>query len=224
MKNPVYPFFATLLLLTSCTQSSPQSWEDLKTAGRYMQKGVDALWGKDYESRMLTSDDEFVGPYDEDFIPLRDADLRNQLASDTPLPQPNIFPGMQGIPSLDNFYAPSGELRSLFHSVHFDTDAHVLHQKDDVQTIFRIAAYLKEHPTTYLVVLGHCDERASASYNMALGIRRANYVRSLLVKHGVDLNRVYTVSRGKEEPVVLGHSGEEWKQNRRAEFKIYQKK
>jgi peptidoglycan-associated lipoprotein len=86
-----------------------------------------------------------------------------------------------------------------------------------------IASYMKKNPNVYLLVTGHCDERASAGYNLALGMRRSNYIRSLLVKNGVDLNRIYTVSRGKEEPVSMGHSPEDWKQNRRAEFKIYEK-
>jgi peptidoglycan-associated lipoprotein len=73
------------------------------------------------------------------------------------------------------------------------------------------------------VIEGHTDERASASYNMALGMRRANFVRSFLVKQGADLNRIFTVSQGKERPLAQGHSPDDWKLNRRSEFKIYQK-
>lgn len=222
MKSSAYLALFSLLI-AGCSGTSSQSWEDLKTTGRYMQKGVDSLWGKDYESRMLTSDQEFIGPWDEEFIPLNHGDLRSQFATDMALPQPKGIPGMNGIPSLDHFYSPSGELAALFNSVHFETDEHILKNKSDVQAIFQIASYLKSHPSTYLVVAGHCDERASASYNMALGVRRANYVRSMLVKQGVDLNRIYTVSRGKEEPLASGHTPEVWRQNRRAEFKIYEK-
>jgi peptidoglycan-associated lipoprotein len=189
-----------------------------------MQRGVDALVGKDYDSRMLTSDEEFVGPNDGEFIPLRDADLKNSLAAtDAALPQPKGIPGKKGIPSLDQFYAPPESIRSLFQSVHFETDEHVLRDKSEMQSIQQIVAYLKKNPNVYLIVAGHCDERASASYNMALGMRRANYVRGLLVKNGIDLNRIYTVSRGKEEPLVAGHGSQDWKINRRAEFKIYEK-
>ncbi len=218
-----FSFFAAMVLLAAgCARNSNQTWEDVKTAGRYMQRGVDTLWGKDYESRMLTSDEEFIGPYDDDFIPLRDADLRNSFA-DTALPQPKGTPGEKGVPLLDQFYAPPDSLRSLFSTVHFETDEHVLREKGDLSAISQMAAYLKKNPNTYLVIGGHTDERASASYNMALGMRRANYVRSLLVKAGVDLNRIYTVSRGKEEPAAYGHGSEDWKQNRRAEFKIFEK-
>lgn len=219
----IIAFIGLSLFLSSCAHTSGQAWEDLKTAGRYVQKGVDAAWGKEYESRMLTSDDEFIGPYDEEFIPLKEGDLRGAVASDTPLPQPKTSPGAGGVPSLDRFYMPSGDLFSLFQPVHFETDEYVLKQKSDVQSVFQIASYLKTHPHTYIVVVGHCDERASASYNMALGMRRANSIRSLLIKQGVDLNQIYTLSRGKEEPLATGHSKEDWVQNRRAEFKIYQK-
>jgi peptidoglycan-associated lipoprotein len=225
MKLSVHLFsLAALLMMSSCCHNSGQSWEDVKTAGRYMQRGVDALWGKDYESRMLTSDEEFIGPYDGEFIPLSDSDLKGALAgSDTAIPQPRGIPGQKGIPALDKFYFPPDALRNVFQTVHFETDEHVLRDKMEVQAIAQTASYLKKNPNVFIIVSGHCDERASASYNMALGMRRANYIRGLLVKNGVDLNRIYTVSRGKEEPVVMGHSLDEWKLNRRAEFKIYEK-
>ncbi len=194
----------------------------MKTAGRYMQKGVDDLLGKDFESRMLSSDDEFYGPNDDDFIPLSDADLHQQLA-DYALVQPKIDPGQFGIPSLDHFYAVPEGLKTLFSSVHFETDQHAIRSTQEVSTLIQLATYLKEHPNLYVVIEGHCDERASASYNMALGMRRSNAVRSFLVKHGADLHRIYTTSKGKEQPVALGHSSEDWKVNRRSEFRMFQK-
>ncbi len=215
--------FSLLLLFTaSCSHNSSETWENMKTAGRYMQRGVDSMLGKDYESRMLTSDEEFYGPFDEDFIPLEDADLRNQFA-DSALPQPKGNPGQFGIPSLDNFYAPPDALRDVFSSVHFNTDEHVIRDRNEISMLLNLSDYLKKHSNVYVVVEGHCDERASASYNMALGMRRANSVRSFLVKNGADLNRIYTLSRGKEQPLALGHALEDWKINRRAEFRIYQK-
>jgi peptidoglycan-associated lipoprotein len=213
-----------LLSLGSCARNSNQTWEDLKTAGRYMHRGVDAVFGKDYESRLLTSDDEFVGPYDDEFIPLRDADLRSAYAAgDSPIPQPRGIPGQKGVPSLSEFYAAPDTLRMFFQPVHFETDEHVLKNKHDLESLVQLAAFLRKNPNTYIVVEGHCDERASASYNMALGMRRANYVRSFLVKQGADMNRIYTVSRGKEQPLTLGHNSEDWKLNRRSEFKMYEK-
>lgn len=211
-----------LLALTGCSHSSGQSWEDMKTAGTYMRKGVDALWGKDYESRMLTSDEEFIGPYDDEFIPLSDRDLMLAM-NDSALPQPRNALGRGGVPAFDQFYEPPADLLSLFRPLHFETDDHVVRDRAELAALTKLADYLKKNPRVYMVVQGHTDERASASYNMALGMRRANYVRSFLVKHGVDLNRIYTVSKGKEHPVALGHTPEDWKLNRRSEFRIYEK-
>lgn len=214
--------FALLFLAASCSRNSSETWENMKTAGRYMQRGVDSVLGKDYDSRMLTSDEEFYGPFDDDFIPLEDADLRNQFA-DSALPAPKGSPGQFGIPNLDSFYAPPEALKGVFSSVHFNTDEHIIRDRNEVAALMNLAAYLKKHPNVYVVVEGHCDERASASYNMALGMRRANAVRSFLVKNGSDLNRIYTISRGKEQPLALGHSNDAWSINRRAEFRIFQK-
>jgi peptidoglycan-associated lipoprotein len=215
---------AALIATAGCGSQSGESWENVKTAGRYMQRGVDAMWGKDYESRMLTSDEEFTGPYDGEFIPLSDADLRNSFASgDMALPQPRGIPGQKGIPALDQFYSPPDSLRNLFQNLHFETDEYILRDKADLQALSQLASYLKKNSNIFLVVSGHCDERASASYNISLGMRRANYVRGFLVKQGVDLNRLYTVSRGKEDPIASGHNADDWKVNRRAEFKIYEK-
>lgn len=212
------------LVAMSCSRNSNQTWEDVKTASRYMQRGVDTVFGKEYDSRMVTFDDEFQGPYDEDFIPLNDADLRGQLAlSDAAMPQPKGIPGQNGIPGLDAFYAAPESLRALFKPVHFDTDDHVLRDKNEIAALMQLSSYLKKNPNVFLVIEGHTDERASASYNLALGMRRANAVRSFLVKNGVDLNRVYTISRGKEQPLAHGHGLEDWKINRRSEFRIYQK-
>ncbi len=218
-------FVAALLILAAgCSRNSSQTWEDVKTAGRYMQRGVDSMLGKDYESRMLASGSEFYGPYDEDFIPLLDSDIHGALASsDAAMPQPRGIPGQFGIPNLDSFYSAPEALRALFRSVHFETDEHVLRDKNEVSNLMQLSTYLKKNPNVFVVIEGHCDERASASYNQALGMRRANFIRSFLVKNGADLNRIYTVSRGKEQPLAMGHSSDDWKANRRGEFRIYQK-
>lgn len=222
--NMKYLFLGIALVLSSsCARNSSETWEDVKTAGRYMQRGLDALWGKEYESRMLTSDDEFIGPDDNDeFIPLDSTDLKTlAFNSDSVIPQPKDVPGEKGIPSLESFYTPSDEIG--FQKVHFQTDQHVLYDKADLIALQRIADYLKKHPNAYFMIEGHTDERASASYNLALGMRRANYIRSILVKNGVDPNRIYTVSKGKEHPIALGHSPEDWKQNRRAEYRMFER-
>ncbi len=74
-----------------------------------------------------------------------------------------------------------------------------------------------------MFVEGHTDERGPEAYNLSLGARRANYVRTLLVQKGVDHNQLHTISFGKERPAEMGHNSEAWSKNRRAQFKIYKK-
>jgi len=74
--------------------------------------------------------------------------------------------------------------------------------------------YLKNHPDVKVVVEGHCDERGTKEYNLALGQRRASASKSVIVKDGVDSSRVSTVSYGKERPWVLGTGEDVWKWNR----------
>ena len=220
-------YAALLLFTTSCQRSGNETWEDMKTAGRYLGRGIDTLCGKNYDSRLLDSDDEFLGPVDEEFIPLSDKDLRTQFrATDTAVRQSKFTPGEKnsGIPSIDAFQSPQARLSSLFKLLHFDTDDHVIRKQEDLVIIQKIANFLKKNPQIFLCIEGHCDQRGPAAYNMALGTRRANHVRVLLIKQGVDFNRIYTVSYGKEKPVSLGNSAEDWKLNRRAQFKLFDKK
>jgi peptidoglycan-associated lipoprotein len=76
-------------------------------------------------------------------------------------------------------------------------------------------AFLKSYPADKLTIEGHCDERGTREYNLALGERRANSVKEFLVAQGVDAGRLKTISYGKERPAVLGHNEAAWSQNRR---------
>ncbi|MCW9034472.1 MAG: peptidoglycan-associated lipoprotein Pal [Rhodospirillales bacterium] len=78
------------------------------------------------------------------------------------------------------------------------------------------AAWLKKYSDKTIVVEGHCDERGTREYNLALGERRANSVKDYLVALGVSSSRISTVSYGKERPVALGHEDAAWSQNRRS--------
>ena len=74
----------------------------------------------------------------------------------------------------------------------------------------------KRHDKVNVIVQGYCDERGTREYNLALGERRANAVKEYLVSHGVDADRITTISYGKERPAVLGSNEAAWAQNRRA--------
>ena len=77
-------------------------------------------------------------------------------------------------------------------------------------------AWLKKYGGVKVVLEGHCDERGTREYNLALGERRANAVKDFLVAMGISPNRIKVISYGKERPAALGHNEASWKQNRRA--------
>jgi peptidoglycan-associated lipoprotein len=83
------------------------------------------------------------------------------------------------------------------------------------RTLERQSAWLKQYPAATVTIEGHCDERGTREYNLALGERRANSVKSYLVALGIDANRISTISYGKERPVALGSNESAWAQNRR---------
>ena len=78
------------------------------------------------------------------------------------------------------------------------------------------ALYLKNHEDTKIQIAGNCDERGSVEYNLALGARRANAAKNVIVKDGVDAKRISTISYGKERPLVKGTGESVWKWNRNA--------
>jgi len=83
-------------------------------------------------------------------------------------------------------------------------------------TLERQASWLKQYPQNTVTVEGHCDERGTREYNLALGERRANAAKNYLVSLGVAASRIKTISYGKERPVALGSNEAAWSQNRRA--------
>ncbi len=87
-------------------------------------------------------------------------------------------------------------------------------------TVEALAAWLSNYPATIIGIEGHCDERGTREYNLALGERRANSVHDYLVALGIDPNRLSTISYGKERPAVLGSTEEAWSQNRRGVFVV----
>jgi peptidoglycan-associated lipoprotein len=98
--------------------------------------------------------------------------------------------------------------------VFFDTDKSSI-KPEGQQTLQRQAEWLKRYPNVTVTVEGHCDDRGTREYNLALGDRRATAVSRALVALGVQGNRIKTISYGKERPAVLGSNEAAWAQNRR---------
>jgi peptidoglycan-associated lipoprotein len=100
-------------------------------------------------------------------------------------------------------------------SVYFDFDQVVLEQ-DDLPLIESHGRYLAQHPTLRIAVQGHTDERGSSEYNLALGQRRAQAVKTALQVYGVRDAQIEAVSFGEEKPAATTHDETGWAKNRRA--------
>jgi peptidoglycan-associated lipoprotein len=98
--------------------------------------------------------------------------------------------------------------------VYFDTDASTV-REDGRQTLNKQAAWLKQYANYQITVEGHCDERGTREYNIALGERRATSIRQYLIAQGVPAARLKTISYGKERPEVVGSDEGSWARNRR---------
>lgn len=99
--------------------------------------------------------------------------------------------------------------------VFFDLDSYALDDLDR-NTLNRQAAWLAQYPNVNVTIEGHCDERGTRDYNLALGERRANTAKNYLASLGVSPARMSVVSYGKERPEALGSDEQSWAQNRRA--------
>jgi peptidoglycan-associated lipoprotein len=129
-----------------------------------------------------------------------------QSARPAPAPAPvtsQILPG-----SAEDFRVNVGD------TVHFGYNEYNI-EDNDKAVLGRQAQWLAKYPSVRVAVEGHCDERGTREYNLALGARRANAVKEYLVSQGVSTARVETVSYGKERPICTESNEACWAQNRR---------
>ena len=113
--------------------------------------------------------------------------------------------------------AVTQEKPSPFGDIHFDFDKSFI--REDAKPILSgVADQLKKNKGLRLLIEGHCDERGTSEYNMALGDRRAESARAYLVSMGVPASAISTVSFGKEKPLDPGHNEAAWAKNRRDHF------
>jgi peptidoglycan-associated lipoprotein len=110
--------------------------------------------------------------------------------------------------------------RGLLESVYFDYDSSAI--RSDSRTVLQgnVGTINQNASWKMITIEGHCDERGSEEYNLALGDRRAAAVRQYLVDSGVSAGKIDTVSFGEAKPAVQGHDESAWKWNRRAEFVV----
>ncbi len=106
--------------------------------------------------------------------------------------------------------------------IYFDYDAYTI--RPDAQAILQgDAEFLKQHPAIMFTIEGHCDERGSTEYNLALGDNRANATKQALVGMGVNASQIKTISFGKEKPFCTESNEQCWQENRRAHLVFGQK-
>lgn len=128
-------------------------------------------------------------------------------------PGADLTMGKGGAPppgSARDFAVNAGDL------VYFSTDSTDL-SPEAQQTLANQARWLKQYSQNAITIEGHADERGTREYNIALGAKRAQAVRSFLVQNGVNAARIRTVSFGKERPVAVCNDISCWSQNRRAQ-------
>jgi len=131
------------------------------------------------------------------------------IGTDTPLEE---FP-------LDSFYEPVGSDSLVLKNILFDYNSYAIKMTEQ-ESLVGIADWLKENKTTHLLIEGHCDERGSNEFNLALGEQRALSVRQFIIDQGINPYRLQTISYGEERPIDPGHDEGAWRQNRRCHFLI----
>jgi peptidoglycan-associated lipoprotein len=110
----------------------------------------------------------------------------------------------------------------LLKDIHFDFDKYDV-RSEDAEMLKENAALLKKHPSVKVQIEGHCDERGTIEYNLALGERRASSTKKYLISLGIPAERISTISYGEEKPLDPGHTEDAWAKNRRAHTIILSK-
>ncbi len=111
---------------------------------------------------------------------------------------------------------------NILEDVYFEFDKSRL-TPETREVLKKHAQWLKEHPSVKILIEGHCDERGTEQYNLALGDRRAHAVKNYLISLGISPDRMKTISFGEMFPKVKGHNEWAWSQNRRCHFVIISK-
>ncbi len=116
-------------------------------------------------------------------------------------------------PMVDDITEISRQLQPVF----FDYNKYDI-REDQIGALQNNAKVMKQNATVNVLIEGHCDERGTEEYNLALGERRAGAAKDFLVSLGIPDSRLSTISYGESRPFAQGHNEEAWAQNRRAQF------
>lgn len=138
-------------------------------------------------------------------------------SDDDEMPEEPIQPAPESLPEPPPPEETLPDQSEAYKTVYFAFDDYTL-SPDAQESLNTLSEFLKGSPSTVVQIEGHCDERGSIEYNLALGERRAQSVKNYLVQLGIDPARLPTISYGEEKPAASGSGESAWSQNRRAEF------
>lgn len=147
--------------------------------------------------------------------PAPQAPVAQPVEAPAEVPRPRPTPVAETLPTSVDEINRKGYLKDVF----FDLDQDSI-RADGRDALAANAEWLKKWSGVKLRIEGHCDERGTGQYNLALGERRASATRDYLVSLGIDSARMEIVSYGKERPFVEGHDESSWSQNRRGHFVV----
>jgi peptidoglycan-associated lipoprotein len=146
--------------------------------------------------------------------PAKDATENKKQLTSAPVQSEGAASSLDALQSGDSTATPAS---SPLKDVYFDFDSYAL-RADARETLKANSAWLKANPAAQVQLEGHCDERGTTEYNLALGAKRAQSVKDYLVTLGTAADRLTTISYGEEVPVCREQNDECWQKNRRARF------
>ncbi len=150
---------------------------------------------------------------------VKDGEAENQNVATTENTQTQAVPEdpSVGVETTENSAAMSNPLLDQT-TIYFGFDRSEI-RPEFKEILNAHAEYLKSNTQARIILEGHCDERGTVEYNLALGERRANATKSYLITQGVSTSQIDTVSFGEERPAMVGSSENAWAKNRRSEIK-----
>jgi peptidoglycan-associated lipoprotein len=185
-------------MLVGCRTTPKPSDEILDPMGGTFNPG-------DVDAAMIAGNDPYADSFPDDMV--------LPVAGNRTFMDPND-PRLESInPQL------AADARIALQDVHFAYNSSEI-LPNEARILEQISLFMNRFPEALLEIEGHCDERGTEEYNMALGSRRSAAVRQFLSDLGIDYNRLYTISFGEENPVDPGHGENAWAKNRRAHFNV----
>lgn len=144
-------------------------------------------------------------------------DMMSATPVPTPMPTPTPYQYGDEINEATELYGSDNEEMVAMEDINFDYDSYMLSQEAR-RILADNAIYLKRNKSVNILIEGHCDERGTVEYNIALGQKRADATKDYLASMGIDSSRMSTVSYGEEKPLDPGSDEYAWAKNRRAHF------